>query len=84
MQHCPACREQTLVLVGADGGQGGVQRGAAFDLDDGEDATAPGEDVDLSGAVLQAKADDLIALGHQPGGGDPFGGVALAMGLAAF
>jgi hypothetical protein len=83
MQHCPARREQPLVLFRGQGGQGGLHRGAAFDLDDGQHPAPAGEDVDLPAAPLQPEAEDLIALEHQPGRRHPFRGVALPERLAA-
>lgn len=58
-----------------------IQGSPALDLDDGEDAALAGEDVDLSGSGLQAKAENLIATRHQKNGSGPFRKVT---GLVSF
>lgn len=82
-QNCTPGLEQPLVLIRAQSIDRYVDRRTALDLDDGQDATPTGEDVDLSGTTAQAKAENLIAAQHQPEGGDPFRSMSLPVGLLA-
>ena len=70
------------VIVERQGGA--VLAGARLDLDEGEDAAAPGDQVDLADRRAGAHGEDPPALQPQPPGGEPLGPAAAALGLLVF
>ena len=56
---------QPLLLVGGQRAKRFIQAGASLYFDYGQGCSASGDQVDLAERSLQAKAQDLIALGHQ-------------------
>src|SRR5690606_4854697 len=54
----------------------GVRRGAMLDLDKGDDAAAPGDDIDLAARAAGTDGEDAIPLQAQPPAGCPLGPAA--------
>ncbi len=75
--------QQTLALSGGDGLGGPIEIGAPLDLDEGDDLSLTGDDIDLAPPARRrgkAAFENAIALEAQEPGRDKFGAAAQSQG----